>query len=134
MSAPIVLIDDDVSLSENVVEYLTLAGILNPLITHTNPTAALDYLLNTANPLPIIVLLDLYFPGQELSGIDVLKLIRMNVRTHQLCVFILTATLEQESVAMILGANKFMRKPVDLGALITAVSECGVTFELRESK
>ncbi len=94
---------------------------------------ALDYLFATGahegrdpSVIPQVVLLDLGLP--KVDGLEVLGRIRSDERTRLLPVVILTSSQDQEDVVdgYGLGANSFVRKPVDMGRLREAVAELGM--------
>jgi CheY-like chemotaxis protein len=72
---------------------------------------AVEYL--KTNVLPKIILLDLKLP--RMDGFEVLKYIRSNKRTKLIPVIVLTSSTEEQDVnrAYSLGANSYIRKPVD---------------------
>jgi two-component system response regulator len=65
------------------------------------------------NGMPKLVLLDLKMP--KIDGLEVLRRLRADQRTHFLPVVILTSSMEQSDIieAYGLGANSYLRKPVD---------------------
>ena len=76
--------------------------------------------------MPQVVLLDLGLP--KLDGLEVLERIRADERTRLLPVVILTSSQDQEDVVegYGLGANSFVRKPVEMGRFRDAVAELGL--------
>jgi two-component system, response regulator len=91
---------------------------------------ALDYLFGSGKhahrdttTMPDIILLDLMLP--KLHGLDVLKEIRQHPRTQRIPVIIFSSSLEARDLinAYDLGANSYIRKPLDLGKLIEIVRE-----------
>lgn len=91
---------------------------------------ALDYLLarnaHRANhDLPGVVLIDLNLP--KVSGLEVLRELRAHPRTRLLPVVILSASSEPRDVraAALLGANSYVRKPLDYGRLRETVEMLG---------
>ena len=85
---------------------------------------ALDYLNDLDDsPHPTVLLLDLNMP--KVDGFEVLENIRANPETHSLPVVILTTSNEEEDVrrAYELGANSFVRKPVDSSEFADVVSQ-----------
>lgn len=93
---------------------------------------ALDYLFarnayGFRNPdeQPRLALIDLNLP--KLNGLEVLRELRENPRTRLLPVVILSASAEQRDVraAALLGANSYVRKPLDYGRLRDTVSLLG---------
>jgi two-component system response regulator len=75
---------------------------------------------------PTVVLLDLKLP--KLDGLGVLKRLRGNDRTRMLPVVVLTSSSQDADVfaSYNLGANSYVRKPVEFGAFVEAVSSLGL--------
>lgn len=93
---------------------------------------ALDYLLGrnahaarSSEDLPGVVLIDLNLP--KVNGLEVLRELREHPRTRLLPVVILSASSEQRDVraAALLGANSYVRKPLDYGRLRETVALLG---------
>jgi two-component system, response regulator len=82
---------------------------------------ALQYILGDA-PLPVLVLLDLQLP--KVHGLDVLRRMRSEQRTRRVPVVILTSSSEMSDIqaSYELGANSFIRKPVDYARFIDTAS------------
>jgi two-component system, response regulator len=98
---------------------------------------ALDYLFRTGpysqrdpETMPAVILLDLNLP--RLSGLDVLKKIRGDRRTQLLPVVILTSSQEEEDILACyhLGANSYIRKPVDFDQFTEAARQMGTYWLL----
>src|SRR5215211_2504329 len=96
---------------------------------------ALDYLFcenryagRSPCDLPLLVLLDLRLP--KMDGMDVLRRIRADERTHALPVVILTGSDEEQKLieGYESGADVFMRKPVDFEQLVEAVPQLGLSW------
>ena len=94
---------------------------------------ALDYLFASGphrdrnpNLLPAVILLDLKLP--RIDGLEVLRRIRANEATSLLPVVILTTSKEQQDIyeGYNLGANSYIRKPVDFEKFIQAVGQLGL--------
>lgn len=84
-----------------------------------DPVDGLGKLFDSARPLPRVVFLDLHLP--RLSGHEVLREIRTNIRTKYLPVVVITGsrTTDDATSSYSLGANSHVRKPL----LATEMSE-----------
>ncbi len=132
-SRVILLVEDnpsDVALTERA---LAKAHIANELVVVEDGQEALDYLWGEgayagrdASNLPALMLLDLKLP--RLPGLEVLRRLRADPRSRRVPVVILTTSKEQQDLATgyDLGANSFVRKPVDFKQFATAVSQLGL--------
>ena len=98
-----------------------------------NGVEALDYLFGTGSHAgrdvsvqPVVVLLDIKLP--LLSGKDVLKRMREDDRTRRTPVVMLTSSDEREDIATTydLGANSYVRKPVEFEGFVTAARQLGL--------
>lgn len=76
--------------------------------------------------MPSLILLDLKLP--RLDGHEVLRRIRSDARTQLLPVVILTTSIEDEDrlKGYRLGANSYVRKPVDFSEFLQAVMQLGL--------
>lgn len=79
-----------------------------------------------AGPLPQVVLLDLKLP--RIDGLEVLRRIRSEERTRHLPVVVLTSSREERDLveSYRLGANSYVRKPVDFVAFVDAIGQLGL--------
>jgi two-component system, response regulator len=77
-------------------------------------------------PLPQVVLLDLKLP--RLDGLEVLRRLRAHERTKLLPVVILTSSNEEQDriAGYALGANSYVRKPVDFNQFMEAARQLGL--------
>jgi len=111
-------------------------NITNPIVVAHDGVEALDYLFGNQeaglaeSELPQVVLLDLKLP--RLDGLDVLRRIRSHARTALLPVVILTSSREERDVieGYRLGANSYVRKPVDFDKFIEAARQLGLYWLL----
>jgi len=80
--------------------------------------------------MPAVVMLDLKLP--KLSGFDVLKRMRADPRTKAIPVVVLTSSSEDEDMlrSYELGANSYVRKPVEFSAFAKAVGQLGIYWVL----
>jgi two-component system, response regulator len=129
----ILLVDDNPSDIELAKRALIKANIVNELVVAEDGQEALDYIFGTGhyagqNALPSLamILLDLKLP--KIDGLEVLKRIRANERTKRLPVVILTSSQEQQDImkGYDLGANSYIRKPVDFIQFAEAIKILGL--------
>lgn len=120
---------DDVALT---LRALRKNNILNEVIVARDGAEALDSLFGSGpyagvgSRLPDVVLLDLKLP--KVSGFEVLSRIRSEERTKLLPVVIMTSSKEEQDLATgyALGANSYIRKPVDFTQFAEAVRLLGL--------
>ena len=136
-SKDILLVEDnpsDVKLTKRALEQ---NKITNELIVAEDGAEGLDYLFATGRyagrnirDLPAVVLLDLKLP--KIEGLEVLKQIRANEFTRLLPVVILTLSNQEEDMiaSYNLGANSYIRKPVDFKQFTEAVRMLGMYWLL----
>ncbi|MFH1198369.1 MAG: response regulator [bacterium] len=126
----ILLVEDNRDDEELTVRTLKKNNLINKIAVARDGVEALDYLFcsgkfteRDSKELPVVVLLDLKLP--KLNGIDVLKEIRANEKTKLLPVVILTSSDEERDMmqSYALGANSYIRKPVDFREFQNAVQE-----------
>ena len=107
--------------------------ISNKVVVARDGTEALEYLMGTGiyadrdvKDLPVVVLLDLKLP--KVDGLEVLKQIRSNEITKLLPVVILTSSIEENDIinGYRLGANSYVRKPVDFTQFVDAIKLLGL--------
>jgi two-component system response regulator len=130
---PILLVEDNEDDIELTVMALTEAKIANAVVVARNGVEALDYLFGTGTHAgrnvteqPVVVLLDIKLP--LLNGIDVLQRMREDERTRRTPVVMLTSSTEQADIVRTydLGANSYVRKPVDFESFVTAARQLGL--------
>ncbi len=133
----ILLVEDDSSDEEFTLRALRKANLANEVIVVRDGGEAIDFLFCTgrhagrdAAQMPAVVMLDLKLP--KLSGFDVLKLMRADPRTKAVPVVVLTSSSEDEDMlrSYELGANSYVRKPVEFSAFAKAVGQLGVYWML----
>ena len=130
---PILLVEDNPDDVELTRIAFAEAKIANPLHVVGNGTEALDYLFmrgdyadRTGGEQPSLVLLDLNMP--QMDGREVLQAIRGDASTRSLPVVVMTTSTEPFDVEACysLGANSYIRKPVDFGQFMWAVKQVGM--------
>ncbi|MHB1353899.1 MAG: response regulator [Thiobacillus sp.] len=133
----ILLVEDNPDDAALTVHALETNKIGNPLVMARDGVEALDYLFGTGSyagrspaDLPAIVLLDLKLP--KVDGLEVLRRIRADARTRLLPVVILTSSNEEEDriEGYTLGANSYVRKPVDFDDFVRAAGQLGLYWLL----
>lgn len=122
----ILLVEDNPDDEALTLRALKKNNIMNEVIVARDGAAALDYLFGQPHALPAVVLLDLKLP--KVDGLEVLKAIRQNPATQLLPVVILTSSREEQDLVngYRLGANSYIRKPVDFVKFIEAVGQLGL--------
>ncbi len=108
--------------------------ICNEVVLARDGAEALDYLFGTGRyegreldaMLPQVILLDLALP--KVDGLEVLRRIRSDERTRRLPTVVLTSSEDQERLldSYGLGANSYVRKPVDVEQFRQAVQQLGI--------
>lgn len=126
----ILLVEDNESDEKLTLRAFKTCGVANTVVVQRDGVEALEWLLSPDNPLPAVVLLDLALP--RLDGLDVLKRVRSEEKTKLLPVIILTSSKEQEDVirSYSLGANAYVRKPVEFTDLARAAKTLGLFWLL----
>jgi two-component system response regulator len=137
MNKVILLVEDNASDEKLTLMAFKKCGVANEVVVTRDGVAALDYLFGTgehagrdASLFPAVVLLDLKLP--KIDGLEVLREIRADGRTQLLPVIVLTASKEEEDVlrSYTLGANAYVRKPVDFVAFVGAAKTLGLFWLL----
>jgi len=134
MSNLILLVEDNSSDEKLTVLAFRNCGVANEVVVVRDGVAALDYLHGSegkaGRPLPAVVLLDVNLP--KVDGLEVLRRLRANERTRFLPVVMLTASKEEEDIlkSYSLGANAYVRKPVEFAPFASAVKTVGLFWLL----
>jgi len=124
----ILLVEDNPDDEALTLRSLNKSNVVNEIVTARDGAEALDYLYGTGqfagrdtSIMPELVLLDLKLP--KVDGMDVLRHIRKDERTRLLPVVILTSSDEERDLveSYKLGANSYVRKPVDFTQFANAV-------------
>lgn len=110
-------------------------NIKNEVIVARDGAEALEFLFGSEkapplNPLPTVILLDLKLP--KIDGLEVLRRIRADEKTKFIPVVILTSSKEEQDVieSYKLGANGYVRKPVEFSEFSDAIGRLSVYWLL----
>ncbi|MEN6520439.1 MAG: response regulator [Armatimonadota bacterium] len=128
----ILLVEDNPDDVELTLLAFKESGISDRIVIANDGEEALDYVFKKGkyegcdHKLPAVILLDLKLP--RIGGLDVLKIIRSNPETSCVPVIILTSSKEDEDVveSYSLGANAYVRKPVDYDEFVQAAKALGL--------
>lgn len=129
---PILLVEDNPDDELLTLRALKKNNIANAIVVARDGVEALDYLFATGaqegqQPLrPQVILLDLKLP--KVDGLDVLRRLREDEETKLLPVVVLTSSDDERDIveSYRLGANSYVRKPVDFEEFVAAVSQLGL--------
>ncbi len=134
MSDPLILLVEDNRDDEELTRLaLEDSKVANRMEVVHDGQEALDRIFCTGKfaehdpcEMPCVVLLDLKLP--KVSGLEVLEQVRANPRTKRLPVVILTSSREEQDImkGYDLGANSYIRKPVDYEQFTHAIKELGI--------
>ena len=133
----ILLVEDNPDDEALTLRALKKNNITNEVVVARDGAEALDYLFGTGQyagreqaPPPQITLLDLKLP--KVDGLEVLRRLRADERTRLLPVVILTSSNEEQDrlKGYGLGANSYVRKPVDFDQFMEAVRQLGLYWLL----
>jgi two-component system response regulator len=136
-SKPILLVEDNPDDEALALRAFKKSAISNPIVIARDGAEALDYLYaqgqyadRNSEDLPAVVLLDLKLP--KIDGLEVLGRIREHSLTKHLPVVILTSSKHEEDLVngYNLGANSYVRKPVDFNEFVRAVGHLGMYWLL----
>lgn len=131
--APILLVEDNPDDQALTLRALKKNNIRNEVVLARDGREALDYLFaegafagRDTRLAPQLILLDLKLP--KVDGLEVLKRLRDDERTRLLPVVILTSSKEHQDLVQGygLGANSYVRKPVEFGEFMEAVKQLGL--------
>jgi len=137
MTKRILLVEDNPADEKLTLRAFKHCGIANEVTVVRDGAEALDYLLGTGthegrdlSERPAVMLLDLKLP--RIGGLEVLRRVRATEAIKLLPVVILTSSKEDEDVARSyeLGANAYVRKPVEFAEFVAATKTLGLFWLL----
>jgi len=129
----ILLVEDRVDDVELTLRAFEKVNVANEIVVASDGEEAINYLFGLGrhagrdpNVMPQVVLMDLKLP--KIDGLGVLRRMRADERTRRLPVVIMTSSKEESDVALgyNLGANSFVRKPVDFVQFVEAANLLGL--------
>jgi two-component system, response regulator len=133
----ILLVEDNPDDEELTLLSLRKNNLAHQIVVVRDGVEAIDYLFGNGqyagrdlSQVPTVILLDLKLP--KLDGLGVLKRLRADERTRNLPVVVLTSSSQDADViaSYNLGANSYVRKPVEFGAFVESVSSLGLYWVL----
>jgi len=129
----ILLVEDNPDDAKLTLRAFKRSNLLNPIAVARDGVEALDFLFARGDyagragmPLPTLIILDLKLP--KVDGRGVLRAIRGDERTRLIPVVMLTSSKEEQDLidTYSLGANSYIRKPVDFAEFQDAVKILGI--------
>ncbi len=126
----ILLVEDDPGDEALALRALQKNGVRDEIVVVRDGAEALDFLFalgvhggRDRERLPTVVLLDLKLP--KVDGLEVLRQVRAHPLTELLPVVMLTSSSEEQDIrsSYRLGANSFVRKPVNFDQFIAAIGQ-----------
>jgi two-component system response regulator len=137
MNNKILLVEDNPSDEKLTRLAFKNCGVANEIVVMRDGAAALDFLLAAGQhtdrdgaTLPRLILLDINLP--KVDGLEVLRRLRAEARTKLVPVVVLTSSKEEEDIvkSYALGANAYVRKPVEFAEFAVAVKTLGLFWLL----
>jgi len=122
----ILLVEDNPDDEFLTRDALRTGGVSHDVVVVRDGAEAVEWIFAPETATPDLVLLDLKLP--KMSGFDVLERIRSNCQTRGFPVVILTSSSEVEDIQRSygMGANSYVRKPVNFSEFVRAVQALGV--------
>ena len=129
----ILLVEDNRDDEELTLRALAKSNITNPVVVVRDGVEALDWMFRRGahanrpeSEVAQVVLLDLKLP--KIDGLQVLRELRANETTKRTPIVILTSSVEEQDLVRgyDLGANSYIRKPVDFSQFVESVKQLGI--------
>jgi CheY-like chemotaxis protein len=134
----VLLVEDTPADAELALRALKKRGLANRVFWVKDGAEALDFLFGTGSyagrdvvgSRPKVVLLDLRLP--KLSGLDVLRRVKADERTHSIPVVVVTSSREEVDLdeCYRLGVNSYITKPVEFDDFTKVVGDLGLYWLL----
>jgi two-component system response regulator len=128
----ILLVEDNSDDVEITLRAFRKSNVLSEIVVVRDGVEALDYMFaagprgeGTTKAQPDVILLDLKLP--KVGGLEVLRRLRGEERTRRVPVIVLTSSNEEKDIqsSYDLGANSFVRKPVDFTQFVEVARQIG---------
>jgi CheY-like chemotaxis protein len=128
----ILLVEDDKVDAMTVKRAFKEIHVLNPVEWLENGEEALNFLKNSQNKRPGIILLDLNMP--KMNGIEFLKIVKQDENLKKIPVVVLTTSKEEQDRidSFNLGIAGYMIKPVDYLQFVKAIKTIDLYWSLSE--
>jgi len=136
MPVTIIMIEDDEGHARLIERNIRRSGVNNEIKPFTNGTDAVRYLLGADGTgldhkgHALLILLDLNLP--DMTGIDILKMVKQNSFLKSAPVVILTTTDDSQEIKRCyeLGCNVYITKPVNYDSFANAIRQLGLFFSV----
>ena len=136
MPVTIIMIEDDEGHARLIERNIRRSGVNNEIMPFTNGTDAVKYLLGADGTgldhkgRALLILLDLNLP--DMTGIDILRMVKQNSFLKSAPVVILTTTDDAQEIKRCyeLGCNVYITKPVNYESFANAIRQLGLFFSV----
>jgi CheY-like chemotaxis protein len=136
MPVTIIMIEDDEGHARLIQKNIRRAGVTNEITAFQDGTSALAHLLGpdgsgrVSAGRPLLILLDLNLP--DMTGVDILKIVKENESLKRTPVVVLTTTDDQREIQRCydLGCNVYITKPVNYEGFSNAIRQLGLFFSV----
>jgi CheY-like chemotaxis protein len=136
MPVTIIMVEDDEGHARLIQKNIRRAGVTNEIVAFQDGTSALAYLLGpdgsgkVSAGRPLLILLDLNLP--DMTGVDILKIVKENEQLKRTPVVVLTTTDDQREIQRCydLGCNVYITKPVNYEGFSNAIRQLGLFFSV----
>lgn len=132
MNKRILLVEDNLDDEALTLRALQRVDLGYEVVVAHDGVEALDYAFGTgpfasndSHPKPRLILLDLKLP--KVDGLEVLRTLRASIDTRSIPVIVFTSSTEEQDIldSYQLGANSYIRKPVDFNQFCDALRQIG---------
>ena len=136
MPVTIIMVEDDEGHARLIEKNIRRAGVTNEIKAFADGTSALAFMLGPDGSgrdnagRPLLILLDLNLP--DMTGVDILKVVKENEHLKRAPVVVLTTTDDQREIQRCydLGCNVYITKPVNYEGFSNAIRQLGLFFSV----